>query len=68
MIVVDASVAVKWFVAEPDSAQAATIFAAAERWSIPLVTADARLAAALAATPWRARVTLLRDWRDPGEP
>ncbi|WP_407526570.1 hypothetical protein [Methylobacterium oryzisoli] len=51
MIVVDASVAVKWFVAEADSAQAATIFAAA-----------------LAATPWRARVTLLRDWRDPGEP
>jgi predicted nucleic acid-binding protein len=142
VIVVDASVAVKWFVAEPDSVQAATIFAAdrtllapehalgeigevlvrldrrgeigreqlsaatrrvlwrlaltaaspmflrattiasdasvsvydalyvaaAERWTIPLVTADARLAAALAATPWRTRVTLLRDWRDPGEP
>jgi hypothetical protein len=42
--------------------------AAAERWNVPLVTADARLAAALAFTPWRARVTLLRDWRDSGEP
>lgn len=31
--------------------------AAAERWNVPLVTADARLAP----TPWRARVTLLRD-------
>ena len=42
--------------------------AAAERWNVPLVTADARLAAAPATTPWRTRVTLLRDWRDPGEP
>ena len=42
--------------------------AAAERWNVQLVTAGARLAAALAPTPWRARVTLLRDWRDTGEP
>lgn len=38
--------------------------AAAECWHIPLVTADARLVASVAKTPWRSRVVLLRDWRD----
>lgn len=42
--------------------------AAAERWHVPLVTADARLVASLAATPWRSRVILLRDWRDTRDP
>lgn len=142
MIVVDASVAVKWFVAEADSDTALTLFrsgavllspdhalgeigevlvrhcrrggmtvdevrsandaiterlalrsplplidlattialdasvsfydalyvAAAERWHVPLVTADARLVNSVAATPWRSRVILLRDWRDTREP
>ena len=142
MIVVDASVAVKWFVSEADSAAALAIFrsgdallspdhalgeigevlvrncrrgdltvvetrnasdaiaarlalrsplplidlattialdaaisfydalyvAAAERWHVPLVTADARLVNSVARTPWRSRVILLRDWRDTRDP
>ena len=42
--------------------------AAAERWHVPPVGADARLVASLAATPWRSRVILLRDWRDTRDP
>lgn len=42
--------------------------AAAERWHVPLVTADARLVNSVAQTPWRSRVVLLRDWRDTRNP
>lgn len=142
MIVVDASVSVKWFVAEPDSEAALSLFrsssvlmcpdhalgeigevlvrscrrgrltqddvrrandaiagrlafrsplalidlattiavnasvsfydalyvAAAERWHVPLVTADARLVASVAGTPWQRCVVLLSAWREDHEP
>ncbi len=42
--------------------------AAAESWHAPLVAADARLVNAVAATPWRSRVVLLRDCRDTRDP
>ncbi|TXM79318.1 type II toxin-antitoxin system VapC family toxin [Methylobacterium sp. WL69] len=142
MIVVDASVAVKWFVAEADSETALTLFrsssvlmcpdhafgeigevlvrscrrgrlthddvrrandaiagrlafrsplplidlatgialgaaisfydalyvAAADRWHLTLVTADARLVASVAGTPWQRCVVLLSAWRGEREP
>ena len=42
--------------------------AAAERWHIPLVTADARLVASVARTPWQRWGVLLSTWRQEREP
>lgn len=61
-MVVDASVALKWYVREEDSERALALLDSAERFHAPLVTTDSKLIAKAKGTPFAERTLDLIDF------